>query len=184
MSEKEKEIKKLEEKFNKFDDEVKSLTLDRMNAAPAKEEEKQTKLSSNQIKNSKDIYIKPDKTIADRQKFNESFRDEWKFQKEYVQFIAENKEIIGETLEFWTHPFGGVGAEFWKIPTNKPIWAPRYVAEQIARKKYHRLIMQDKPHSSDGNGTYYGTMAVDSTIQRLDAYPVREKRSNFGNSGF
>jgi len=58
------------------------------------------------------------------------------FQKEYVQFIAENKEIIGETIEIWTRPFGGMPAEFWKVPVNKPVWGPRYLAEQIKRCYY------------------------------------------------
>jgi hypothetical protein len=175
----ERELDKAQEQFEKFDTEVKNMTLDRMNEAPKLEQEPQTKLSSREIDKAKDIYLKPDRTIDDRQKFNEKFREDWNFNKEYVHFIAEHKEIIGETIEFWTHPFGGMGAEFWKVPTNKPVWAPRYVAEQIKRKCYHRLIMQPSVTTTDGMGQYYGSLAVDTTIQRLDAYPVTPRKSVF-----
>jgi hypothetical protein len=100
--------------------------------------------------------------------------------------IAENKEIIGETIEIWTRPYGGMPAEFWKVPCNKPVWGPRYLAEQIKRAHYHRLTMQEnRIVGSDGMGQYFGSMAVDSTIQRLDAMPVSTRKSLFmGSSSF
>jgi hypothetical protein len=181
----EQEITKAEEQFKEFDDNVKALTLDRMNLAPKLETEPQTKLSSSEISKTNDIYIKPFKTVSSREKFNEKFRESWNFSKEYVHFIAENKEIIGEELDLWTKPYPGVPAEEWKIPCNKPVWAPRYVAEQIKRKSYHRLVMDQTTHAgADGMGKYYGTMAVDTTIQRLDATPVSTRKSLFMGAGF
>jgi hypothetical protein len=38
--------------------------------------------------------------------------------------------------------------------------------------------------AGDGRTAYYGSMAADSLIQRLDAYPVREATSKFGVRGF
>lgn len=181
-----KELDKAEKHFEKFDNEIKSMTMDRMNAAPKEETEPQTKLSAKEIEKSKDIYLKPKRTIGCRDKFNEEYRKEYEFQKEYVHFIAENNEIIGETLDFWTRPFAGMPAEEWEVPVNKPVWAPRYVAEQIKRKYYHRLTMRENQVTgADGMGQYYGTMAVDTTIQRLDARPVSSRKSVFmGASGF
>ena len=76
-------------------------------------------------------------------------------------------------------------AEWWEVPTNKPIWAPRYVAERIKGCTYHRLTMQDRAISTDGMGTYTGQMIADTTIQRLDAHPVAQRKSVFmGASGF
>ncbi len=171
---------KVEKQFESFDNEVKTMTMDRMNAAPKQEVEQQTKLSQNQIANSKDIYLKPVKTIGCRDKFNENYREQYEFAKQYVNFIAENKEIIGEELDFWTRPFGGMSAEEWKVPCNKPVWAPRYVAEQIKRKYYHRLTMNESTIvGSDSAATYTGSMVVDTTIQRLDAIPVTKSRSLF-----
>ena len=40
--------------------------------------------------------------------------------------------------------------------------------------------MQENTHSgSDGKAQYYGTMAADTTIQRLDAVPVSNSKSIF-----
>jgi len=178
------ETEKLQKQFDKFDEEVKEMTLDRMNTAPKQETEEQTKLSSSQIEKSNQLYLKPKRTISSREKFNERFREDYNFQKEYVNFIAENHEIIGESIEMWSKPFPGVNCEEWIVPTNKPVWAPRYVAEQIKSKSYHRLTMTNQVNSGDQQGTqYYGTMAVDTTIQRLDARPVSSRKSVFMGSG-
>lgn len=175
-----KEIDKLQKQVDAFETQIKDLTLDRMNEAPLQEVEPQTKLSSKQIDKSKQIYLKPERTIADRQKFNENFREEYNFAKEYVQFIAEHKELIGEAIEVWTHPYGGIGAEYWKVPTNKPVWGPRYLAEQIRRKAYHRLRMEEsRMTGAEGGVTYYGQMVVDTKVQRLTAEPVSTKKSVF-----
>lgn len=184
-SESAKELDKAEQQFEKFDSEVKAMTLDRMNAAPKQDVEPQTKLSSKEIEKSKEIYLKPFKTIGCRDKFNENYREQYNFAKEYVHFIAENKEIIGEEIDIWTRPFAGMPAEEWKVPVNKPVWGPRYLAEQLKRKFYHRLVMQQNTVGADHAGQYYGTMAIDTTIPRLDAHPVSSRKSVFmGNTGF
>jgi hypothetical protein len=175
----EKEIDKLQKQFDSFDQQVKDLTLDRMNEAPIAEVEPQTKLSQKEIEKSKRIELKPVTTISDAQKFNEKFREQWNFDKEYVQFIAEHKELIGEAIELWTHPYGGVGAQFWRVPTNTPVWGPRYLAEQIRRKFYHRLRMEDRPTTQESGMTYYGQMVADTKIHRLTAEPVFTKKSIF-----
>lgn len=176
----EKEMEKAEAQFQEFDQNIKEMTLDRMNTTPIKDEEPQTKLSQKDIEKSKDIYLKPKRTIASKEKFNEDYREEYNFAKEYVQFIAENKEIIGESIEIWTKPFAGMPAEEWVVPTNKPVWGPRYLAERIHGCKYHRFVMQQNVGTgTDGMGQYYGSMAVDTTIQRLDAVPASTRKSIF-----
>lgn len=176
----EKELDRAEKQFQEFDANVRSLTLDRMNLAPKVDHEMQTTMSQNQLARSTDVYLKPHKSIGSQEKFNENYRQEYEYAKEYVNFIAENKMIIGEIIEMWTKPFPGLPAQFWKVPVNKPIWAPRYVAEQIKRAKYHILSMRDTVTAgADQMGQYYGTMAVDSTVQRLDAHPVGNTKSIF-----
>ena len=177
-------MKKLEKQLDTFNESIKECVESR--DLPVQETEKQTKLSSNEVRNSKDIYLKPTRSLPDRQKFNEKFRKDWEHAKEYVQFIAEHKELIGENIEMWTHPFGGTerGCEFWTIPTNKPVWGPRYLAEQIQTKSYNRLIMTPTTTGADGMGQFYGQLAADTKIQRLDAYPVRDLTSRFGSRGF
>lgn len=180
----EKELDKLQDQFEKFDNEVKEMTLDRMNQAPKQDVEPQTKLASKDIEKSKEIYLKPKRSIGSREKFNEDYRADYNYAKEYVQFIAENKEIIGESIELWTKPFAGLPAEEWLVPVNKPVWGPRYLAEQIKKCTYHRLVMQEnRITSGDGYGQYYGQMAADTTIQRLDAVPVSSRKSLFMGAG-
>ena len=180
-----KELDRVEKQFEEFDENVKQLTFDRMNKAPTLDLEPQTKMASKDLEKSKDIYIKPFRSIGSREKFNEKFREDYNFRMEYVHFIAENKEIIGETMHFWTKPFPGMPAEEWKIPTNKPIWAPRHVAEKIKACRYHRLTMQQNVGTgSDGVGQYYGSMAVDNIIQRYDALPVSTRKSVFMGANF
>ncbi len=179
----EQELERAQEQFDAFDQNVKSLTLDRMNEAPKEECESQVKLSQKDIAKSKEIYLKPYKTIASREKFNEKFREQYNFAKEYVHFTAVNNEIIGEELDLWTKPYAGMPAEEWKVPVNTPIWGPRYLAERIKGCTYHRLKMQQNTVGADGMGQYYGTMAVDTTVQRLDALPVSTKKSVFMGAG-
>lgn len=185
-SESEKELAKVEKQFDAYKESIDELTLDRMNMAPKKEVEPQAKLSQQDIAKANDIYLKPFKTISGRDKFNEAFRKDYEFEKEYVQFVAQNNEIIGENIELWTKPFSGIPAEFWKVPVGKAVYGPRYLAERIKGSTYHRLSMQqNNVTSSDGMGQYYGSMTVDTTIQRLDALPVSGKKSVFMNaSGF
>ena len=178
------EMEKVERQLDSFEKNVKDLTLDRMNMAPKEDSEAQTKISSKDIEKSKEIYLKPVKTIGCRDKFNENYREQYNFDKEYVHFIAENKEIIGEEIDIWTRPYAGMPAEEWKVPVNKPVWGPRYLAEQIKRKTYHRLVMQqNNVTASDGMGSYYGTMVADTTVPRLEARPVSTRKSVFMGAG-
>lgn len=180
------EMEKAEAQLEKFEQNVKDLTLDRMNMAPKADVEPQTKLSSEQIEKSKEIYLKPKRTIGCKEKFNEKYREEYNFQNEYVRFIAENKEIIGETITLWTKPFAGLPAMEWDVPTGKPVWGPRYLAERLKSCCYHRLVMQQNVVTEANSvGQMFGALAVDTTLQRLDALPVSTRKSVFmGASGF
>ncbi|HAM53732.1 MAG TPA: hypothetical protein DCP92_24700 [Nitrospiraceae bacterium] len=183
-----KELDKVEKQFNEFNETVQAMTHDRMSQAPKQEVEPQTKLSSKEIEKNNEIYLKPKRTIADVKPFDEKYRAEYNFQKEYVNFIAENREIIGETIEIWTKKFPGQPAEEWNVPVNRPVWGPRYLAERIKECNYHRLSMDESkpiPGQAGGNFSFTGPIVVDSTIQRLDAHPVSQKKSVFmGASGF
>lgn len=184
-SEGQNELEKAEQQFKQFDDSIKALTVDQMAHTPKEDVEPQTKLAQKDIDRSKEIYLKPVRSIGCRAKFNERFREKYNFDKEYVHFIAENKQVIGESIELWTKPYPGIPAEEWKVPVNKPVWGPRYLAEQIKSKSYHRLKTENRPTTSEGGMMYYGDMVVDTTVQRLDAYPVSTRRSIFmGSNSF
>lgn len=183
-----KELDKAEQQFDTFNENIKMMTLDRMNIAPKLETEPQTKLSGKQLDKAPHIYLKPSKTVSCQEKFNEDYRQQWDFDKENVQFIAENVEIKGDRIELWTKPYAGVPAMFWQIPVNKPVWGPRYLAERIKACQYHRLKMEEHVTGGDELGAgnkYYGQMVVDTIVNRLDAKPVSVQRSVFmGSTNF
>lgn len=188
----ERELDKVAKQFDAFDNEVKEATQARFNEAPKEEVEPQTKMSQKQVAKG-EIWLKPKTTLfavdpktGKANQFNEKFRKDYEFKKEYVKFIAENRELQGQHIELWTLPFGGMPAEEWIVPTNVVVWGPRYLAERLKGCYYHRLVMQEQAQmSSDGVGTYHGKIVADSTVQRLDAVPVGERRSVFmGASSF
>ncbi len=172
------ELEKAGQAFDQFQDEVKNLTLDRMNEAPKIEQEPQTKMSQNEIARVKDIYLKPARSISGSGKFNEKFRAAYEEAKEYVHFIAENREQPGSPIEIWTRPFPGMPAEYWEVPVNKPVWGPRHLFEQISRAQYHRLRMEDSAvREQYGFAQMNGSIVADSIEQRLDAKPVHKTKS-------
>lgn len=165
-----KELKKVEAQIEKSQESMKEVGKEILNTSPKNDvapPEVSSKISS------PEIYLKPKRTIQSKDKFNEALRSKYEHDKELVRFIAENNEIRGEPIEIWTRPYGGLPAEMWSVPVNKAVWGPRYLAEQIKRKFYNRLIMEDKPISSESGMTYYGSMAVESTIHRLNAHPAK-----------
>lgn len=180
-----KELNRLESEFNTFKDNLDNLSKDDISAAPVLEMEPQTKLSSKELKELPKNLIKPSNMIMCRNKFNEKYREEYEYQKQPVEFVAENNEIPGEVIELWTKGWPGVPAEFWKIPVNKPVAAPRYVAEQINRAKYHVFVMQDTVYNESNLGSvnmqYHGSMAVKNTVNRLAARPINQGRSVFSS---
>lgn len=176
-----KDLDEAEKQFEKFDEEIKEMTLDRTNSAPKQDSEPIHKLSQQEIDKSKDIYLKPNRQIGSKEKFNEKHREDYEFSMKYVQFIAENKEIIGESITLWTKPFPGMPAQEWIIPTGKPVYGPRHLAERLKGCKYHVFVMQQNVNRGmDETGNqYYGSMAIDTTKQRLDAIPVSTRKSTF-----
>lgn len=174
-----KELDQADRDFQEFDSQVKSLTMDRMNEAPLLETEPQTKLSQRDLERSKELYLKPKRSIGHPAPFNEKFREAYNYSKERVCFIAENLEIIGEHITLWTKPYAGVPAEEWDVPVNTPVNGPRYLAEQIKGCRYHRMTMdENKITDTNGKTAFYGQMVVDNTIQRLDARPVDSSRKS------
>jgi len=173
-------LDKTEAQFEKYSEQLTSMAQNDIRSLPVKEEEMQTKLSSREIHRDNAIYLKPERTIPDGQKFNEAFAKEYEFDCQLVNFIAEHKEIIGEKIELWTHPYGGKGASFWKVPVNKPVWGPRYLAEQIKESRYVKYISEQAPNMPNTNSMQmYGGIIAETQVQRLDAHPVSTKKTFF-----
>jgi hypothetical protein len=171
-----KELEKVNEQFIEFEKDVEEMTFDRMNLVPKLEMEPQTKLSQSEIANTEDVYLKPMMSVPSKEPFNEKFRASYEYDKKFVHIIAENNEIKGDHIEMWTKPYPGMPAQFWQIPVNKPIHVPRFLAEQIKRKYYHRLEMREQTIENTGYGQIYGKMVVDTTVPRLDARSAMNKK--------
>lgn len=182
-----REIEKAEKQFDAFQEQLTALNIEKEKCTAKADQEPQTKLSQKEIENNNQFYLKPKRVISSKEKFNENFRKEYEFAKEYVNFTAQNNEVIGETIEIWTKRYPGTPAEMWEVPANRPVWGPRYLAEQIKNCTHHVFSMSENKGvvGSDGVGTYTGAMVVDTIKQRLDATPVSSRKSIFmGASGF
>lgn len=179
-----KELDNVEKQVSQVEESIKSMTMDKMNEAPRQETE--LKMSQKQINNSSDEHLKPIKYVGCKENFNEKFRDEYNFKNEYVRVVCQHNELRGDAIEKWSRPYPGLPAEFWRIPTNRPVSIPRYLAEEVKSCSYHRLVMDEKKVTDTaGGGTFYGAMQVDTIVQRLDAFPAAERKSIFmGASGF
>ncbi len=176
----EQELDRAQEQFNEFDAQVKAINLDSARLAPLKEEEPQTKMSAKDIEKSREIYLKPIKWCACKDPFNEDYRSDWEDKKQMVRFIAENSEVKGETIDIWTKPFAGVAAMEWLVPVNKPVWGPRYLAEQIRSCQYSQLHTDEsKTTGTTEHTSSFGQMVVEKRVNRLNATPVNTSKSIF-----
>lgn len=169
-----KELDKAEKQLEKFENDIKTVVDQRGKASEYPEH----KISQKEVEKSTDIYLKPQKVIFSREKFNEEYREQYNEAKKYVHYTVQHEECKGDRVEMWTKCFPGVAAEFWVIPSGKPVWIPRYVADKLENGcGYHRLKTQDRPTESDSiGGQYYGTLVVDEYTHRITARPVSTRK--------
>lgn len=169
-SEGQKELQKLEQNFDNFKKNVDDLTEKRS----VKSEAPEHQISQKQIENSTDLYIKPNRIIMSREKFNEAYREQYNYMKEYVHYTVQHEECKGDSVELWTKPFPGLPAEFWIVPSGRAVWIPRYVADRLENEcQYKRLKMQDtRPYANDGTSQMTTQIVYDDIIHRISARPV------------
>jgi hypothetical protein len=172
-SEAQKELDKAEVRFEEYQNQLKKL--DPFDRTKDVETEPQTKLSTKEAKYADALYIKPARSIASKEKFNEQYRKAWEHDWEYVKCVVENNEIVGEKIETWTKRYAGDPAHFWILPSNKPIYIPRLLAKQISQCKYVRYVAQDPRITGGGDGVssgYFTDMVAETVKHRLDARPL------------
>lgn len=174
-SEGNKELERLQTQFEEYKKQVDTLVNEKNIQSAANPHE----ISQKTIEKSQDIYLKPTKMIMSREKFNEKFREQYNHDKEYVHYTVEHHECRGETVEMWTKSYPGQPAEFWEIPTGKPVWIPRYVANKLEFGcSYRRLKTEDRPVGNDQMGSqYYGTLVKASDEYRISAHPVNTRKN-------
>jgi len=163
-----RELEKVETQLDNFNDSMQEAK-EKSRTLVSQETEPQTKIAQADMAKSDVIYLKPKRTFPSSEKFNEKFRDDYNYEREYVEFIAENNEIKGESIDFCIKKFPGVPVEEWVVPVNKPISAPRYVKERIQECGYTIFTTIDAPVGSETGVTYYGQMVAEQRRDRLIA---------------
>lgn len=154
-------------------EQMKSLNVDDIQTAPIKEEDPQTKISKKAIDDLDAPKIRPSKTFAPIDKPRPEHDSLRKRAWEYVKVIAENKEVIGETIQSWYKPpISGEACHFWEVPVNTPVYIPRMLAEHLATRIYPRHKMVDRATRGLGHGEIMQVMVVEETLRRLDCRPV------------
>lgn len=183
-SEGKKELDKVENQINKFSDSV-SSAREGKGSLVMRETEPQTKMSQSEMNNAQVMYLKPKRNFPSRERFNEKFRDEFNRQSEYVEFVAENHEVKGESIDFCIKKFPGMPVEEWVVPVNKAVSAPRYVKERIEECGYTVFTTTDRQTASEGGVMYYGQMVAEERKSRLSAREItRRPRIFMGNHAF
>lgn len=168
-----KEVDRLDSEFDAKQEQMSSLTQDEMNKAPKKEQEPQAVLSKREEKSYDAPVIKPSQTvpgIGKRKPEQDSLRRQaW----ELVKVVVENRESIGESIELWHKaPFGGEPCTFWQLPTNKPIYIPRFLADRIKKCNYHVLTTVEQSIGRNEWGEMIGKMVATETRNRLDCRDI------------
>ncbi len=167
-----KELLKADDQFNEVQKDLKETVIaatERRISLPQCQPEDDIRRSTKELKVAEAQVIRPLKSIADKARFNETYRKEWERSWEYVKAVIENHEIIGEDVECWTHKFAGDPAHFWRIPTNKPVMIPRLLAEQLSNCKYHRIVMEEKVHSQGDGLSFFGAAQAVEVRNRISA---------------
>jgi hypothetical protein len=176
-----KELEKVESQIDNFKESIYEAK-ERSRTLSIQETEPQTKIAQSDLNKSGILYLKPKRTFPSREKFNEKYRDEFKYQSEYVDFIAENNEVKGESIDFCIKKFPGMPVEEWIVPVNKPVAAPRYVKERIEDCGYTVFVTTDAPVGSEGGVMYYGQMVAEQRKSRLSVREVSKKPKIFSSS--
>jgi hypothetical protein len=166
-----RELEKVEDQIKTFSESMVTAGEERA-SLPVREMEPQTKLSQSEINKSNILYLKPKRTFPSREKFNEKYRADFNYQSEYVDFIAENHEVKGESIDFCVKKFPGQPIEEWVVPVNKEVSAPRYVKERIQECGYTIFTTADNTVASEGGVKYYGQIVAEERRARLSAREI------------
>jgi hypothetical protein len=63
---------------------------------------------------------------------------------EYIEGVAENRIVIGETIKFWRNPFPGDDYSYWEVPVGVAISVPRWLAKHLAERQWVQFDYKEK----------------------------------------
>jgi hypothetical protein len=135
------ETAKLAKSAIEMQEDMNSLSIDRVNEmAPKTEEPLPQEESLEQIaKKEGTLYIKPKRRLSPPLgTLPEKLKSEHKRAWEYVKGIYENYVVNGEPITFSLCLYPGDADYMWEIPPNIPVYVPRMVAKHLEEvQKYH-----------------------------------------------
>lgn len=127
---KEKLVKRVEDLCDAVNDMNRAME----NVPSVFEEEKKVKLTNFQKKHPDVLYIEPQQKIPTGGAPSKAYHDKYgslEYLTEYVAGVFES-QMVGATFTFDLGEIPGEPYCRWKIPVNKPIGLPRFVAKHLS----------------------------------------------------
>lgn len=162
-----KETEKLVKGVANLQEDLNSLTVDKINETAVSEPEVEIQLTMKQKAASEHCkYIEPKRSMKALGKLPEKLKAQHSKDWEYVKGIYENYIVSGESVSFWLCLYPGDPDCLWEIPANTPVYVPRMVAKHLEEvQKYHTFDFKEKPihswhtdqetHQFQSIGTHY-----------------------------
>ena len=138
------------------------------------EEEKKVQMTAFQKKYPDAIYIEPIQKIPTGGAKCKAYHDRHgslEYLKEYVVGVFES-QLVGATFSFDLAEIPGEDYCRWKIPVNKPIGIPRYVAKHLTT---HLAWKEMKPIGQNQDPQAYDADEVTKPFQNFET----KRRGNF-----
>lgn len=91
------------------------------------------KVSSKDKREAGILYLEPVTRIPTGGKKHPEIEKQREYLYEWVKGIYENKIIGGEGIDFWLGVIPGDDYCRWKVPANRPVALPRFVAQHLSK---------------------------------------------------
>ena len=158
----------------KISEDMNLLTIDKIEDTPDKEPEIQTKLTHREMADELGVrYIEPKRKLGILGELPSNLEKQRARDWEYVKGIYENIDCIGEAVEFWYVLYPGDPDCLWSIPSNVPVFVPRFIAKHLEDvQKYHRFDYKNKNSAALQHGEFEDTFESVETVYRGKFRPI------------
>lgn len=149
-------------------DNLKSMTVDEINAQAPKAEVVPQEISLKERAKLEGVrYIEPKRRLSPPLgKLPEKLKAKHAHDWEYVKGIYENYIVIGEPITFSLCMYPGDADYMWEIPANVPVYVPRMIAKHLEEvQAYHTFnyiekssndwLVNEETHQFKVTGTHY-----------------------------
>lgn len=137
-----KDLENIAKKTAELTEEMSQLTVDKINEIAPEPTLDELKLTAKQKASDEGvIFVEPKRKFKGLGKLPEKLKREHARAWEYVKGIYENYVVNNEPVRFWHNgDFPGDPDCLWEIPSNKPVYVPRFIAKHLEEcQKYHQF---------------------------------------------